>query len=97
MATKSDPASIQVIPGSPEYAEQVEALQSAVYHVVAAQHDDCITAAKFRDYLNIFPEGQFLALDVTRDQVVGVTASMRFNFDPTQPLLEPWNTTTGYG
>ena len=25
MATKSDPASIQVIPGSPEYAEQVEA------------------------------------------------------------------------
>ncbi len=97
METKSDPASIRIIPGRPEYAEQVEALQSAVYHVVAAQHDDCITAAKYREYLRIFPEGQFLALDAAHEQVIGLTASMRINFDPAQPLLESWNTTTGYG
>ncbi|MBZ0294401.1 MAG: hypothetical protein K8L99_17695 [Anaerolineae bacterium] len=97
MNSKRESASIRIISGSKPYAQQIEELQSLVYEVNAADYDDCITAEKFRRYLEIFPEGQFLALNTATDQVVGVTTSMRIHFDVNRPMVEPWVKTTGFG
>jgi len=87
---------IVVIPSAVEYAQAMEALQFLVYDIGSLDDcDDCLTAAKFREHVRIFPEGQFIALDGGR--VVGVTASMRINFDPDQPMAEPWVKTIGDG
>jgi hypothetical protein len=49
----------------------------------------------FRRHMQIFPEGQFVALEAGR--VVGLTASMRIPFDPAHPFIEPWFTTISDG
>jgi GNAT superfamily N-acetyltransferase len=87
---------ITIIPSSVEYVQAMEALQIVVYEMDAPEEcDDCLTAVKLREHIRIFPEGQFIALD--GGQVVGITASMRMNFDTKQPMAEPWTVTIGNG
>jgi GNAT superfamily N-acetyltransferase len=87
---------ITVIPSAREYAEAMEDLQVLVYEMGEREEcDDCLTAARFREHIRVFPEGQFIALDGGR--VVGLTASMRMRFDPSQPMAEPWTVTIGNG
>lgn len=93
----SEPASIIVVPSSPRYAAGIEHLQAEVYQADPHEWDDMITAEKALTHLQIFPEGQFVAVDTATDTVIGITTSMRIDFDPAQPFLEPWTTTTDYG
>jgi hypothetical protein len=103
MSTDNDPASkthIIVIPSSVEFVEQMEELQRIVYGYTAGEEEtfpDYLTAAHFRSHLDIFPEGQFIALEKETGRVVGLTASMRIDFDPSLGLQEPWWVTTDYG
>ncbi|MEL6268556.1 MAG: hypothetical protein AAFU54_09140 [Chloroflexota bacterium] len=93
----SDPASIIVIPGEAKYAAGIEQLQAEAYQADPYEWDDMMTAEKALSHLAVFPEGQFIAVDTATDKVIGMTVSMQIDFDPAQPFLEPWTTTTDYG
>lgn len=89
---------VLIVPGRPEFAEALERLQQAVYnHSEFDISPDALHAAQFRSQLEIFPEGQFVAVDPLTGAIVGHTASMLIHYDPAQPFLEPWPVTTANG
>ena len=101
MRTQEEPASpnaIQIIPSAVHYAEQMETLMATVYELNPHDDDECtFNASHFRQHLAIFPEGQFIAIDTAADKVVGLTASMRINFTPHEPILTSWWELIGHG
>jgi hypothetical protein len=98
---QSGDARIVVIPSTSKYVEAMEQLHQIVYGYgqadITDDDDETLTAAKFRNHLRVFPEGQFTALDTHSNQVVGVTVSMLMNYDPAMPVLEPWVKLTDFG
>lgn len=88
---------VWVLPTQPDHADGIERLQAAVYDANPHEWDDMITAAKARQHVKQFPAGQYVALDAATNQVIGMTVSMRINFDPAQPFLESWYATTSNG
>ncbi|MDZ4764582.1 MAG: GNAT family N-acetyltransferase [Chloroflexota bacterium] len=95
-----DPATIQIVPTSTRYAEQLEHLYRFVYNDWEENSVDLLSAAMFRNHLVVFPEGQFIALDPTLpegEQVIGLTVSLRMPFDLAHPFVRPWRETTGDG
>ena len=99
MSRKPDrePAQIIVIPSAPRYVTGIERLMAEVYQVNPADYEDVITASKALCHLSVFPEGQFVAIDTATDEVIGMTTSMQIHFNPDQPFVESWLTTTDYG
>jgi hypothetical protein len=95
----TDPLStsiIRILPSSARYVEQMEALLHTAYGSTPGD-DECLTADMFLEHIVRFPEGQYIAVDGD-DRVIGLTASLRMNFDPRRPVLsEPWWVTIGYG
>ncbi|WP_153801226.1 GNAT family N-acetyltransferase [Foetidibacter luteolus] len=74
----------KVLPGGllvqhmqPYHAQQLEALQRIVFPDLA--EDELIKAPHYLRHLDVFPEGQFVITD--SDKVVGMTTTMRSNFD----------------
>lgn len=61
----------------PEHASALAALQRVVFPSLADA--ERFTAAHYRTHIELFPEGQFVALD--GDQVVGATSTIRRHFD----------------
>lgn len=55
-----------------EYVEQCAALQPLCYPTLAVEEQ--LTAAHFANHIKLFPEGQFIALDMATGRVVGTTA-----------------------
>ncbi|NDJ60202.1 MAG: hypothetical protein GYB67_03705 [Chloroflexi bacterium] len=92
----ADHAHIFVSPALPRHADQIERLQYLVYDL-PTDCDDCLTAAHYRAQIERFPAGQFVARTADTHEVVGYTACMRFDFDPSKPLTETWDHTTGFG
>ncbi|MBP7778662.1 MAG: aminotransferase class III-fold pyridoxal phosphate-dependent enzyme [Acidobacteria bacterium] len=66
-----------VMHARPEHAEQLEALQPVCFPTLA--DEERFKARHYRKHLEIFDEGQFVALD--GDRVVGATATIRMRFD----------------
>ncbi len=97
MEAGSKRENIRVIPSALEYVEEMQGLQFLIYDATPDDYGDCLTAAMFRQHVQVFPQGQFIALDTDTGRIVGITVSMRMNFDPSRPFVEPWVTTTGYG
>lgn len=99
MQTQEEPAStnsIVILPSNAAYAQQMEDLMAISYRCDPRDlAQKTFNADHFRQHLRVFPEGQFMALDTRVDRVVGVTASMRMNYD--QPKIEPWWDKIGYG
>ena len=92
------PLPVVVIPSAAEYADQMQELQYTLYDVPRDEAPvGVLRAEHFRNHLRVFPEGQFMALEVETGRVVGLTVCMRIPFEPAQPLLESWVATTGYG
>jgi hypothetical protein len=87
----SEGAKIVVQPTTEQYVGQMDQLSRLVYGYTFDRTEE------FRSQVRHFPEGQFIALDVETDQVVGYTSCMRLDFNPAEPLLESWADTTGYG
>lgn len=80
---------------TPDDVQGMDKLSRLVYN-----YDHFSRVDEFLSQIRIFPEGQFVALDVTTPdapQVVGYTSSMRLNFDPARPRFKPWADETGYG
>ena len=97
-AHAKEPSRIVVKPSSEQYAEKMEQLQLLVYNPSPEEGlDGILTAEHFRNHLRVFPEGQFIAVDTETDAVVGLTASMRLDFNPATSLLDSWEATTGDG
>ncbi len=102
MSTTIQPATINgsqimIMPAQAQYAEQMESLLRHVYEVRDDEVVDDLNAAAYRHHIEIFPEGQLIALEVETDRVVGMSSNMRLNFDPAQPVLKPWLETVDYG
>ncbi len=73
MALPDQPSGLVVRRSEARFADQLEALQRKVFPRIAP--GELITARHFRRHLEVFPEGQFIAVD--GDRVVGSTSSMR--------------------
>ncbi|MEP7291792.1 MAG: GNAT family N-acetyltransferase [Chloroflexota bacterium] len=89
------PRPITVVRSSPRYAEQMQDLMHRVYQTARANPDGTFLAEQFRRHMEVFPAGQFVALEAGR--VVGLTASMRIPFDPAHPFIESWYETISDG
>jgi hypothetical protein len=89
----TSPAEIIIVHASEQYVEQMENLQRIAY----GDDPEILHAEEFRSHLHYFPQGQFIAIDTATDTVVGLTASMRLKFSPSEDLLETWRATTGDG
>lgn len=61
----------------PHHAEQLEALQRIVFPNLA--EEELLHAEQYKKHVELFPEGQFVALD--GDKVVGATSTIRYHFD----------------
>ena len=59
------------------HADELEALQRIVFPTLG--EDELILAVHYRSHLELFPEGQFVITD--NDKVIGMTTTMRSNFD----------------
>ncbi len=59
------------------HALQLEELQKIVFPTLA--DDELIRAVHYLRHLEVFPEGQFVITD--KDKVIGMTTTMRTNFD----------------
>jgi hypothetical protein len=93
----SEPAQIIVVPTEVKHAVGIEQLQAETYGEDPHDWDDMITTEQVLTHLQIFPEGQYVAVDTATDQVIGMTVSMQIDFDPSEPFLQPWTVTTDYG
>lgn len=88
---------MMIIPSTATYAMQMEQIQRAAYGIAEHEPVDVLNADHFRRHIEIFPEGQFMALDPQTDRVVGTTTSMRRQFDLSHPYLDPWEESIDYG
>lgn len=62
-------------------AAALEQLQEIVFPTLVAA--ERLTAENFRFHVQLFPEGQFVAL--INDEIVGSTTAIRYHFDPHHP------------
>ncbi len=88
---------IVVEPSSEKYFDKMANLLYTAYGENPEENTSFISGEVYAQHHRIFPEGQFIAVDTTTDEVVGLTVSMRTNFDRTNPLLQGWLEATGYG
>jgi hypothetical protein len=95
---QSGDTTIVVVPSSLRYVEQMARCHQATYgYTPETASSEDMTAEKYARHLEIFPEGQFVALEVETDTVVGVTTSMRIDVDLQQPCLRSWAEITSDG
>ena len=98
LPSMSGDTTIVVIPSTLEYVDQMARCHQLAYDYTSANiTNEDLTAEKFARHLDIFPEGQFIALEVETNTVIGVTSSMRLNLDPHQPSLRSWAEITNDG
>jgi 4-aminobutyrate aminotransferase/(S)-3-amino-2-methylpropionate transaminase len=71
------PDGITVLHARPEFAPQMEELQIACFPTLA--DEERFKRQHYMRHMEIFSEGQFVALD--GDRVVGATTTLRLNFD----------------
>lgn len=96
--SKEEPASYIIIkPTTAAYADSMERLTSIVYNMDARAEEECLDARHFRHHVDVFPEGQFIAVDTRTDEVVGLTVSMLVDFDPLVPHHGSWWDAIGQG
>jgi GNAT superfamily N-acetyltransferase len=66
-----------------ERANECASLQPLCYPTLAVEEQ--FSATHFARHVQLFPEGQFMALDTTTDKVVGTTAGFLIHFDRIDP------------
>lgn len=81
--TETLPNQILIVPTHLRYTEQLETLQRKVFPTLA--EDELLHADQYWKHVEIFPEGQFIALDSNKDKVVGATTSMRVHYNISDP------------
>jgi 4-aminobutyrate aminotransferase/(S)-3-amino-2-methylpropionate transaminase len=71
------PDGIQIVHSRPEHAGQLEELQRTCFPTLDDR--ERFKAAHYRSHTELYPDGQFVALD--GDRVVGATTTVRMDFD----------------
>ena len=71
------PDGLTIMHTRPEFAPELEALQRVCFPTLADEQR--FKAAHYRKHIELFPDGQFVALD--GDRVVGATTTVRLHFD----------------
>jgi hypothetical protein len=95
---QSGDTTIVVIPSSLKYVDQMVKCHQIAYGYTSDEiTSEDLTVEKFARHLEIFPEGQFIALEVETDTVIGLTSSMRLDIDPHKPSLRSWAEITSDG
>jgi GNAT superfamily N-acetyltransferase len=84
---------IEIVSMQPRHAEPLEALQRKVFPALA--EEELLHAAQYKKHLEIFPEGQFVALD--GDRVAGATTTLRYHYDPQNPAPHTFSEIMGGG
>lgn len=77
----------------PEHAQGLEELQYIVFPNLA--EDEILHREHYLKHLEIFPEGQFVALD--GNKVIGGTTTMRYHFDLSNPVHHTFSETVAGG
>ncbi len=67
----------------PEHAERLAELQTIVFPTLAPEQR--FAAKHYLKHIELFPEGQFCAIDTATDRVVGMTSTIRMDFDFAHP------------
>lgn len=75
--------SLAVYRTGPEHAGALEELQRIVFPTLAPQ--ERFVAAHYRRHIELFPDGQFCVLDEANGRVVGMTSTIRMDFDFAHP------------
>lgn len=72
---------LRVVNTRPEHCKALETMQRLIFPTLS--DEELFTEAKYRKHIEIFPEGQFVALvDYNGEEiVVGATSTFRTNFD----------------
>lgn len=96
-ATPTNAQTIRVVPASAEYADELTTLAGLAYHLTPQVAKRWYPADQFAARIRNYPDGQLMAVDSASGRVLGYTSAMRFDFDPSEPFLEDWGTTTEYG
>lgn len=84
---------ICITPTRAHHAKALEALQYVVFPTLA--EDEILHEAHYLKHLDIFPEGQLVALD--GDRVIGGTTTMRYHFDIEHPVHHTFSETVAGG
>lgn len=90
---------ITIVQSQPIHAESMERLFIDVFDAgkTALDCEQCMVAQHYRHHIDLFPEGQFAALDATTGGLVGFAVSMLTTHDEAHPHLESWWNSTGEG
>lgn len=75
------PSGVRITNTAAEHAEQLGALQKVVFPTLA--DEELMRPEHYIKHLELFPEGQFVALD--GDKVVGMTTTMLYQYDLEHP------------
>lgn len=87
------PKGIKIVNTKPEHAQALEELQYIVFPTLA--EDEILHKAHYLKHLEIFPQGQFVAL--AGDKVIGGTTTMRYNYDLAHPMHHSFTETVSGG
>lgn len=93
---KPESGAIRVLPATHAHAQEMQQIACMSYNM-APEDWHYIDVEQYHSRIDIFPAGQFVALDGDTGQVIGFTSSMRIDYHPSAPLLDSWERTTGYG
>ena len=84
---------IEIVPMKAEHADQLLIVQHKVFPNLS--EDEILHADQYKKHLEIFPEGQFVALD--KDKVVGATTTMRYHYNIENPEPHTFSEIMGGG
>ena len=76
-------AGLAVVNTEASHADALEELQRIVFPTLAPE--ERFVAAHYRKHIELFPEGQFCVVDQASGRVVGMTSTIRMNFDFAHP------------
>lgn len=94
---KPETAALAVIPAEPTHAYAMRALSLTAYYASTEEAALWYKPEEFMSRMQAFPEGQFVAVHLPTNEIVGYTSGMRFHYDPSTAFTETWDHTTGYG
>jgi len=81
-AKRLNPLPIEIRIMTPDYADQLAALQKIIFPTLT--EDELFSAANYRKHIEIFPDGQFMAVlrhPIRGEIVVGACSAIRTTFD----------------
>lgn len=99
MNDMAQPPTVEIRLSHDDDAQAMQELFIATFDAGSTPEDceQCMVAKQFRRHRLLFPEGQFVAVDVESGLLVGFAVTMRTSYDPVHPHLDSWWVSSGEG